>query len=78
MKIIYEDCGVKNYMKEDDRSYRHNPCSCEKKAWKNKIKSGLYGIQAWNGNPVQAWIFFQIFFLQLQKPRLQLQWSSFT
>ena len=22
MKIIYENCGVKNYMKEDHRSYR--------------------------------------------------------
>ena len=32
MKIIYEDCGVKNYMKKDDCSYRHNFCSCEKKA----------------------------------------------
>ena len=24
MKIIYENCGVKNYMKEDHRSYRRN------------------------------------------------------
>ena len=31
-----------NNMKEDHRSYRHNFCSCEKKAWKN---SGLYEIQ---------------------------------
>ena len=23
-KIIYENCGVKNYLKEDDHSYRHN------------------------------------------------------
>ena len=33
MKIIYENCGVKNYMKKDHRSYRCNFCSCEKKAW---------------------------------------------
>ena len=31
MKIIYENYGVKNYMKEDHRSYRRNFCSCEKK-----------------------------------------------
>ena len=42
MKIIYENCGVKNYMKEDHRSYRRNFCSWEKKAWKN---SGLYEIR---------------------------------
>ena len=24
MKIIYENCGVKNYMKEDLRSYKRN------------------------------------------------------
>ena len=43
MKIIYENCRVKNYyMKEDHRSYRRNFCSWEKKAWKKK--SGLYGI----------------------------------
>ena len=34
MKIIYENCGVKNCMKEDQRSYRHNFCSCKKKTWK--------------------------------------------
>ena len=45
MKITYENCRVKNYTKEDHRSYRRNFCSCEKKAWKN---SGLYGIRtAW-------------------------------
>ena len=30
------------YIKKDHRSYRHNFCSFEKKAWKN---SGLYGIR---------------------------------
>ena len=34
MKIIYENCGVKNYMKEIHRHF----CSCEKKAW--KIQAG--------------------------------------
>ena len=28
MKIIYGNCGVKNYMKEDHRSCRRNFCSC--------------------------------------------------
>ena len=42
MKIIYENFWVKNYLKEDHRSYRHNFYSCEKKAWKKN--SGLYGI----------------------------------
>ena len=32
--MIYENCGVKNYMKEDHRSYKRNFCSCEKKALK--------------------------------------------
>ena len=31
MKIIYVNCGVKNYMKVDHCSYRHNFCSCERK-----------------------------------------------
>ena len=34
MKIINENCWLKNYLKEDHRSYRCNFCSCEKKAWK--------------------------------------------
>ena len=42
MKIIYVNCGVKNYMKVDHRSYRRNFYSCEKKPWKNL---GLYGIR---------------------------------
>ena len=41
--MIYENCGVKNYMKEDHRSYKRNFCSCEKKALKKK--KGLYGIR---------------------------------
>ena len=28
MKIIHVYCGVKNYLKEDHRSYIHNLCSC--------------------------------------------------
>ena len=31
MKIIYVNCGVKNYLKEDHRSYIRNLCNCEKK-----------------------------------------------
>ena len=31
MKIIYVNCRVKNYMKVDHCSYRHNFCSCERK-----------------------------------------------
>ena len=43
MKIIYVNCGVKNYLKEDHRSYIRNLCSCEKKA--QEKNSGLYGIR---------------------------------
>ena len=32
MKIIYENCGVKKYLKEDHRSYRRNFCGCKKKS----------------------------------------------
>ena len=38
MKVIYVNCGVKNYLKEDRRSYIRNLCSYEKKAWKKKKK----------------------------------------
>ena len=34
MKIIYVNCGVKNYLKEDHRSYIRLFYSCEKKGWK--------------------------------------------
>ena len=30
MKIIYEDCGVKNNIKEDHHSYRRNFCSVKR------------------------------------------------
>ena len=43
MKIINENCGVKNYMKEDHRSYTRNFCSCEKKACKKNLD--LFGIR---------------------------------
>ena len=33
MKIIYENYKVKNYVKEDHRSYRRNFCNWEKKAF---------------------------------------------
>ena len=35
MKIIYVNCGVKNYTKVDHRSYRQNSCSCKKRTEKN-------------------------------------------
>ena len=31
-KSAYVNCGVKNYMKEDHRSYIRNFCTCEKRA----------------------------------------------
>ena len=40
---LYVNCGVKNYMKVDHRSYRRIFRCCEEKAWKKK--SGLYGIR---------------------------------
>ena len=46
MKIIYVNCGVKNYLKEDHRSYIHNLCSCEKKVCKKNL--GLYWIQTFD------------------------------
>ena len=39
MNVIYVNCGVKNYVKEDHRSYLRNFCSYEKKAWKTKIQA---------------------------------------
>ena len=38
MKIIHVNCGVKNYMKVDHRSYRRNFRSCEKEAWKGIVR----------------------------------------
>ena len=32
MKIIYVNYGVKNYVREDHRSYLRNFCGCEKKS----------------------------------------------
>ena len=45
MKIIYEKCGVKNYMKEDHRRYKRNFCTYKNKAWK---KAGKYGNQTFD------------------------------
>ena len=42
MKIIYMNYEVKNYLKEDHRSYIRNLCSCEKKAWKKfRLQYGI-------------------------------------
>ena len=38
MKITYVNCGVKNYVKEDHRSYIRNFCSCERKASEKKFR----------------------------------------
>ena len=45
MKIIYsyKNCGVKNYMKEDHRSYRRNSVAVSKR--KPEKNSGLDGIR---------------------------------
>ena len=40
---MYENCGVKNDMKEDHRSYRRNFSVAKRKP--EKKNSGLYGIQ---------------------------------
>ena len=38
------NCGVKNYLEEDHRSYIRNLCSCKKKSLKKK-NSGLHGVR---------------------------------
>ena len=48
MKIIYVNCGVKNYMKVDHCSYRHNFCSCERKPEKRFRL-------VWDSNPWPLW-----------------------
>ena len=62
MKIIYVSCAVKNYLKEDHRSYVRSLCSCEKKAWKKNL--GLYGILFATASVtyITAMIFLQIIF----------------
>ena len=62
-KIIYVNCWVENYMKEDHHSYIRNFWSCEKKAWKKFRLVRCTGIAEVKGsNPVQAWIFFRLSF----------------
>ena len=66
MKIIYVNCGVKNYMKVDHCSYRRNFCSCEKKVWKKILsfcncKSCVYNcddLVAYNSPPCSSHIWF--------------------
>ena len=41
MKIIYVNCAVKNYMKEDHHSYRRKFCSCERKPEKIQACTGF-------------------------------------
>ena len=54
MKIIYENCGVKNNMKEDDRSYGRNFCSREKKFFRLFFRN-CKGVAS-----ITAMIFFHI------------------
>ena len=44
MKIIYVNCGVKNYMKVDHRSYRRNFCSCENNNNNKKKKKSTLAV----------------------------------
>ena len=41
MKILYENYGVKNYMREEHRSYLRNFCSCETKPEKIQACTGF-------------------------------------
>ena len=74
MKIIRENCGVKNYMKEGHRSYRCKFCSCEKEAWKKYRlvrDSKLHRYRRGQGFESRTSLtFFQAFFSQLRKLRL--------
>ena len=45
MKIIYVNCGVKNYLKEDHRSCIRNSIMQLRKGKPEKKNSGLYGIR---------------------------------
>ena len=38
MKIMYENCGVKNYMKEDHHSYRRNFCSLHNRRFVSQMR----------------------------------------
>ena len=38
MKIMYENCGVKNYMKEDHHSYRRNFCNLHKRFFVSQVR----------------------------------------
>ena len=59
MKIIYVNCGVKNYMKVDHRSYRRNFCRCEnnnnnnnkKKKTTTKKKKSTLAVGFLSGGP---------------------------
>ena len=62
MNIIYENCGVKNYMKEYHRSYKRNFCSCEKKAWKKSAGKACTGLEP---SFIIAMIFFHIILIQI-------------
>ena len=62
MNIIYENCGVKNYMKEYHHSYKRNFRSCEKKAWKKSAGKACTGLEP---SFIIAMIFFHIILIQI-------------
>ena len=84
MKIIlWELPGEELYERLDHRGYRRNFRNCKKKAWKKKaapvsqrsrvcsiVERGTGVAELKGSSPIQAWIFSQAFFLQLQKLHL--------
>ena len=61
MKIIYGNCRVKNYMKEDHRSYRRDICIfCEKKSLKKFRLFQAFRFAAAKVASISAMIFFHI------------------
>ena len=53
---MYENCGVKNCMKEKDhRSYRRNFCSCEKETLKKMPSQHLLVITRMLGKYVASY-----------------------
>ena len=59
MKIIYVNCGLKNYMKEDHRSYIRNFCSFEKKALFAPLTSAI-PVQSSHWLPMEQRIIFKL------------------
>ena len=78
MKVIYLNCGWRHGYESDLLSYEHFLSSSEKKAWKKNFRPvqdlNPWPLRYWCSavqcsalpteltNPIQAWIFFKIFF----------------